>query len=180
MLSALNDLPAGQGPWVVGVSLLALLAMEGSLPAGTLAVPYRCFIGWAMTGAAVWVTVYLVIGSVAGSAARQHQDLLVPLIAAVAVLVGGMALVIKRLTASRLTRPRRRPLLRDHGPQTPDERAKRPLARTMDSGESCRSARFSTCCRAAVRGVRTPRGPDRLPSRHRRNSPRAPVTPDCP
>nr|BFE79400.1 hypothetical protein GCM10020093_020010 [Planobispora longispora] len=36
--------------------------------AGTLAMPYRRFIGWAMTGAAAWVTVYLVIGAVAGNA----------------------------------------------------------------------------------------------------------------
>ncbi|GIH96302.1 DedA family protein [Planobispora siamensis] len=87
--------------------------------AGTLNMPYRRFVGWAMTGAAAWVTFYVVIGAVAGSAARQHQDLLVPLTAAVAVLVGGTVLAIRRFTAARLSRGREHalsgPFSRDHG-----------------------------------------------------------------
>lgn len=45
--------------------------------AGALGLPYKRFIGYAMAGGGVGVMVYLLIGSVAGSAARQHEGLIV-------------------------------------------------------------------------------------------------------
>lgn len=66
--------------------------------AGAFGVPYRHFIRWAMAGGTAWVALYLVLGSVAGSAAREHQELVVPIMAAVFVVVVGVVLVMERAT----------------------------------------------------------------------------------
>jgi membrane-associated protein len=65
--------------------------------AGALGLPYRRFIGYAMAGAAAWVTVYLLAGNMVGQAAREYQGLMIPLAAAAAGLMAGIALLIHRI-----------------------------------------------------------------------------------
>ncbi|GAA1654567.1 hypothetical protein GCM10009733_059940 [Nonomuraea maheshkhaliensis] len=80
--------------------------------AGMLGIPYRRFIRCAMAGASAWVTAYVVVGSVTGEAAREHQGLLIPMMAAVALLVAAVAVGVERLVTGR-----RRGVVHGRGPR---------------------------------------------------------------
>ncbi|GAA4039189.1 DedA family protein [Nonomuraea soli] len=69
--------------------------------AGALGVPYRRFVRRAMAGAMAWVGLYLLVGNLAGSAAREHHQLIVPVAAAVAVIVAGVAWLVERIVKAK-------------------------------------------------------------------------------
>ncbi|MFI6322196.1 DedA family protein [Nonomuraea sp. NPDC050556] len=64
--------------------------------AGTLGVPYRKFMPWALTGATAWVSAYVALGALASGVVRENAGLLVPVAAVAAVAVAGLAAVARR------------------------------------------------------------------------------------
>jgi membrane-associated protein len=89
--------------------------------AGTLGMSYGRFIRWALAGSAVWVSAYLVLGSVAGEFVRNNEHLMVPVAGCVAVLVAGLIVISRRARANRRTE-----ISESAGSRTP-ETASQPL-----------------------------------------------------
>ncbi|MGW4422789.1 DedA family protein [Streptosporangium sp. NPDC004631] len=92
---------AGGGPALAAAYFLPVVNALTPVLAGSLGLPYRRFIRWALTGSAAWVTTYLTLGSVAGEFVRHNQHLMVPVAGCVAVLVAGLAVINLRARASR-------------------------------------------------------------------------------
>lgn len=91
----------GGGPALAASYFLPLVNGLTPVLAGSLGVPYGRFIRWAVPGSALWVTTYLTLGSVAGTFAREHQHLLVPISACAAVLAVGLFVIVRRSRAAR-------------------------------------------------------------------------------
>jgi membrane-associated protein len=94
---------AGGGPALAASYFLPVVNSLTPILAGALGMPYRYFIRWALVGGAVWVTVYLTLGSLAGEFMRENEHLTVPLAACAALLAAGLAVVSRRTRASRST-----------------------------------------------------------------------------
>ncbi|RVX43137.1 membrane-associated protein [Nonomuraea polychroma] len=65
--------------------------------AGTVGMPYRTFMPWAMAGSTAWVGAYVTLGAVAGGAARQHAEWLLPIAAAAVIIVLGISAAVRRV-----------------------------------------------------------------------------------
>ncbi len=86
----------GGGPALAAACFLPVVGSLTPVVAGASSVPYTRFVRWALAGGAVWVTVYLSLGALAGEALRQNQHLLVPIFACVAVVVAGLLVINHR------------------------------------------------------------------------------------
>ncbi|GIH90719.1 hypothetical protein Psi01_13490 [Planobispora siamensis] len=94
----------GGGPALAAAHFLPVVNALTPILAGTLGMPYRSFIRWALAGGAVWVTTYLTLGSLAADFMRDNQHLTVPLAACAALLAVGLAVITRRTRASRNAR----------------------------------------------------------------------------
>ncbi|TMR99311.1 DedA family protein [Nonomuraea basaltis] len=65
--------------------------------AGTVGMPYRRFMPWAMAGSTAWVSVYVTLGAVAGGVARQRAEWLLPVAAAAVILVVAISAAVRRV-----------------------------------------------------------------------------------
>ncbi|WP_188187245.1 DedA family protein [Nonomuraea sp. SYSU D8015] len=65
--------------------------------AGTVGMPYRTFMPWAMAGSTAWVSAYVTLGAVAGGVARQRAELLLPVATAAVILVIGISAAVRRI-----------------------------------------------------------------------------------
>ncbi|WP_344918186.1 DedA family protein [Streptosporangium oxazolinicum] len=84
---------AGYGPALAAARFLPMVGSLIPIVAGTLRMPYPRFIRWVLAGSAVWVTVYLTLGTLAGEVLRQNRHLLVPILTCVAVVVAGLVVI---------------------------------------------------------------------------------------
>ncbi|GAA4953968.1 membrane-associated protein [Nonomuraea thailandensis] len=75
--------------------------------AGTVGMPYRRFMPWAMLGSAAWVSTYVTLGALAGEVARRHAEWLLPVVAAAVVVVIGITAAARRVVSGGRA-PRRR------------------------------------------------------------------------
>ncbi|UBU10712.1 DedA family protein [Nonomuraea gerenzanensis] len=75
--------------------------------AGTVGMPYRRFMPWAMLGSAAWVSTYVTLGALAGQVVRQHAEWLLPVLAAAVVVVVGITAAVRRAVSGGRA-PRRR------------------------------------------------------------------------
>ncbi|MFG1709927.1 DedA family protein [Nonomuraea sp. M3C6] len=64
--------------------------------AGTLGMPYRKFMPWAVLGSVAWVSTYVALGAVAGSVARRHAGWLLPVAAAAVIVVLAITAAVRR------------------------------------------------------------------------------------
>ncbi|GAA5080285.1 membrane-associated protein [Thermocatellispora tengchongensis] len=71
--------------------------------AGTFGMPYRRFMPWALAGSLAWLSTYITLGAVVGAAAREYQDVVVPVAAALGVLFAVAAALVRRHATRRLT-----------------------------------------------------------------------------
>ncbi|GGS52007.1 hypothetical protein GCM10010156_08320 [Planobispora rosea] len=94
----------GGGPALAAAHFLPVVNSLIPILAGTLGMPYRSFIRWALAGGAVWVTTYLTLGSLAAEFMRENQHLTVPLAACAALLVAGLAVIGRRARVARTAR----------------------------------------------------------------------------
>ncbi|TYB68508.1 DedA family protein [Nonomuraea sp. PA05] len=75
--------------------------------AGTVGMPYRRFMPWAMLGGAAWVSTYVTLGALAGKVVRQHAEWLLPVLAAAVIAVFGITAAARRaLSGGRAPRKR--------------------------------------------------------------------------
>lgn len=68
--------------------------------AGTLGVPYRKFMPWALTGATTWVSAYVTLGALASGVVRENAGLLVPVAAVAAIVVVAVAAGARRVLSA--------------------------------------------------------------------------------
>ncbi|MBB6548032.1 DedA family protein [Nonomuraea rubra] len=110
----------GERRWVLAEQLFErngwALALAYFLPvlhaltpavAGTVGMPYRRFMPWAMLGSAAWVSTYVTLGALAGEAVRRHAEWLLPVVAAAVIVVLGITAAARRLVSGGRA-PRRR------------------------------------------------------------------------
>ncbi|MEU8385603.1 hypothetical protein AB0C32_41430, partial [Streptosporangium sp. NPDC048865] len=86
----------GSGPALAAACFLPVVGSLVPIVAGSLRVPYTRFIRRALVGGAVWVSVHLSLGSLAGEALRQNRHLLVPISVCVAVVAVGLIVINHR------------------------------------------------------------------------------------
>ncbi|NRQ30993.1 DedA family protein [Nonomuraea sp. NN258] len=65
--------------------------------AGTVGMSYRRFMLWATVGSTAWVSTYVTLGAVAGGVVRRHAELLLPVLAALALIVVAITYGVRRL-----------------------------------------------------------------------------------
>jgi membrane-associated protein len=93
----------GSGPALAAAYFLPVVNALTPVLAGTLGMSYGRFIRWALAGSTVWVSAYLVLGSVAGEFVRNNEHLMVPVAGCVAVVVAGLIVISRRARANRRT-----------------------------------------------------------------------------
>ncbi|MEO3859930.1 VTT domain-containing protein [Acrocarpospora sp. B8E8] len=104
---AMSDLADG-GPAFAFAYFVPVMHALTPILAGALGVPYRGFMRRAMLGGTAWVVGYLILGSVTGEVLRRQLDLVVPLVAVLALAASVIPL------ARRLHRRRRGRVGRGH------------------------------------------------------------------
>ncbi|MDP9866658.1 MULTISPECIES: DedA family protein [Streptosporangium] len=91
----------GGGPALAAAYFLPVVNSLTPILAGTLGMPYRRFIRWALAGGTVWVSTYLVLGSLAGDFVRHNEHLTVPIAGCLAILAAGLMVIGRRVRAAR-------------------------------------------------------------------------------
>ncbi|MEV8632551.1 VTT domain-containing protein [Streptosporangium sp. NPDC051023] len=91
----------GSGPALAAAYFLPVVNGLTPVLAGSLGMPYSRFIRWAITGSSVWVTTYLVLGSLAGGFMRDNQHLMVPIAGCAAIMAAGLFVIVRRTRANR-------------------------------------------------------------------------------
>ncbi|MEV0613285.1 VTT domain-containing protein [Nonomuraea sp. NPDC050404] len=87
-----------RGGWALAlVYFLPVLHALTPAVAGTVGMPYRRFMVWAMLGGTAWVSTYITLGAVAGAVVRRNMELLLPVAAAAVVVVVVITAAVRRM-----------------------------------------------------------------------------------
>jgi membrane-associated protein len=112
---------AGGGSALAAAYFLPVANSLTPILAGTLGMSYHRFIRWALAGSTLWVSAYLVLGSIAGEFVRHNEHLMVPVAGCVVIVIAGLVVISRRARANRSTE-----ISEPAGSRTP-QNASRPL-----------------------------------------------------